>query len=137
MGMTQISIRYQGHKHCDLTHGPSKARLETDAPKDNQGKGEAFSPTDLVAAALASCMLTVMAIEAEKTGLSLEGAHGEITKEMAAGPRRIVGLPARVHLPKALQPEDRKRLEDIARGCPVARSIHPDIRAVVEFVYDV
>lgn len=135
--MTQISIRYQGHKHCELIHGPSKAQLETDAPKDNQGKGEAFSPTDLVAAALASCMMTVMAIEAEKSGLSLEGAYGEISKEMGTGPRRIVALPARLHFPAKLKTDDRKRLEDIAHGCPVARSIHPDIRAGVEFSYDV
>ena len=135
--MTQISIHYQGQKHCELYHGPSQARIETDAPKDNQGKGEAFSPTDLVAAALASCMITVMAIEAEKSGLSLAGTRGEIKKEMAAAPRRIIGLPTRLHLPTVLKPEDRKRLEDIARHCPVARSIHPDILASVEFVYDV
>ena len=86
-------IEYTGNLHCEMEHGPSKTRLETDAPKDNMGKGEAFSPTDLVGAALASCAVTTMAIKAPKEGIPFTAAKGMVTKEMSSeGPRRIVQL---------------------------------------------
>ncbi len=135
--MVQISIRYGGQKHCDLTHGPSGSKIGTDAPKDNNGKGELFSPTDLVAAALGSCMLTVMGIAAEKEKLSLEGAYATVDKEMGTQPRRITSLISHLHLPKAWSLVDRQKMEAVALGCPVKQSLHPEMQIPVHFTYDV
>jgi uncharacterized OsmC-like protein len=121
--MVKISAQYLGEKRVQLIHAPSGRELQTDAPRDNNGRGESFSPTDLVAAGLASCALTVMAIAAEKEGLSLEGASAEVTKHMAAQPRRISRLDLLIRLPHHLTTADRQRLEVIARTCPVAESL--------------
>jgi len=88
--MVEIDIEYEGDLHCRAMHGPSSAVLSTDAPKDNQGKGEAFSPTDLLATALGACMMTVMGIYARTKGVDLKGTHVHVTKEMVADPRRRV-----------------------------------------------
>jgi putative redox protein len=133
--MVKMSVVYQGQKHCELTHEPSGSRIETDAPRDNQGKGERFSPTDLVGAALASCILTTIAIVAERDGLSIEGATADVSKEMIAQPRRIGQLPVKVKLPASLTPEQRAKLENAAHHCPVHKSLHPDIQAPIEFQY--
>ena len=133
--MVKISVTYQGKKHCDLLHHPSGSHIETDAPKDNQGKGERFSPTDLVAAALASCILTTMAIVADRDGFSIEGATADVEKEMTATPRRIGALPVRVTLPENLTPEQRSKLEHVAAHCPVHKSLHPDVQLPIQFEY--
>lgn len=133
----KMHITYQGQKHCELVHEPSKSKIETDAPKDNNGKGERFSPTDLMGAALGSCILTTMAINAEREGLSLTGAHASVEKIMADQPRRIESLPVHIHLPRALTAEQRRTMENIATSCPVHRSLNPDVRIPITFSYDV
>src|SRR4051812_19221357 len=90
--MVKMSALYQGEKHCELTHEPSHTHIETDAPRDNQGKGERFSPTDLMGAAYMSCILTTMAIVAERDGVSIVGARAELGKEMVPEPRRVASL---------------------------------------------
>src|SRR3982751_709470 len=98
--MVEISVKYTGDLHCEATHGPSKSQISTDAPTDNKGKGESFSPTDLVATALATCMSTTMGIAAEDHGLNLNGMTVRVRKEMSKdAPRRIIGLPSEVHIP--------------------------------------
>ena len=132
--MVRIHEVYEGDLHTVCRHEPSGAALETDAPRDNQGRGESFSPTDLVAAALGSCMLTIMGIEARKQGWALEGASASVEKHMSAGlPRRIEGLVLRFAMPRGLPDAARPVLEEIAHTCPVCRSIHPDIVVDVGF----
>jgi uncharacterized OsmC-like protein len=133
--MVKMSAVYTGDKHCDLTHEPSGSQLETDAPKDNQGKGERFSPTDLIGASLASCILTTMAIVAERDGVSLKGARIEATKEMNAQPRRIAHLSLRVAMPHSIPQEYRSKLENAAELCPVKKSLHPDVKISMNFEY--
>nr|BFD58158.1 OsmC family protein [Bdellovibrio sp. CKG001]BFD61585.1 OsmC family protein [Bdellovibrio sp. HM001]BFD65370.1 OsmC family protein [Bdellovibrio sp. HAGR004] len=135
--MVKMSAVYQGEKHCEITHGPSSSRIETDAPRDNNGKGEAFSPTDLLGAAMGSCMMTVMAIAAEKDGVELKGARVEVEKEMGTNPRRIVKLNVVLHMPQSVPHDYRKKLEDIAMTCPVKQSVHPDMQVPVLFHYDI
>jgi putative redox protein len=137
----EIDIVYQGNLRCTATHGPSQTRLETDAPVDNHGKGERFSPTDLVGAALGSCVLTIMGIIAERHQLDLTGTQVHVTKEMAQAPvRRIAKLPVTVTIPadkaRLLSEADRGKLEAGARHCPVHQSLHPDIYAPIDFVYE-
>lgn len=133
--MVKMSCQYEGQKHCSLTHAPSGSKIETDAPKDNMGKGERFSPTDLVGAALASCILTTMAIVAERDGIAFGEAKAEVSKEMANNPRKIAALPVIVTMPSGLTPEQRKKLEHVAHTCPVHRSLHPDLQLPITFVY--
>ncbi|WP_347356735.1 OsmC family protein [Bdellovibrio sp.] len=135
--MVKMSAVYQGEKHCEITHGPSSSCIETDAPKDNNGKGEAFSPTDLLGAAMGSCMMTVMAIAAEKDGVELKGARVEVEKEMGINPRRIVKLNVVLHMPQNIPHDYRKKLEQIAMTCPVKQSVHPDMQVPVLFHYDI
>ena len=134
--MVKMSITYVGQKHCELTHGPSGSKIETDAPKDNQGLGEKFSPTDLVGAALGSCILTTMAINAEKEGLSIVGAKCQVGKEMITQPRKIGTLSVSITLPAKLKPEDRVKMEKIAASCPVTQSLHPDLKIPMSFIYE-
>ncbi len=134
--MVKIKALYQGNLHCLLTHGPSGQTIETDAPKDNMGKGAAFSPTDLLAASLVSCILTTMGIYAQKHGIDLKGAQADITKEMSADAmRRIVKLSIQVRMPKGIKPDDRKTLERIGQNCPVHKSLHPDLQTPTVFTY--
>lgn len=133
--MVKMTVNYQGQLHCELTHAPSGSKIETDAPKDNQGRGEQFSPTDLVGAALASCILTTMAIVAERDGLSMAGARAEVVKEMSPQPRRIASLSVKLWLSAALTAEQRKKLEHAAHACPVHKSLHPDVQMPIEFIY--
>ncbi len=129
-------IVYTGNLHCELTHVLSGNRVETDAPPDNQGKGEAFSPTDLCATSLAACMLTTMAIRIRDRGISIDGATAEITKIMAADPRRIRRIEVRLTMPKnGYSDADKKLLTHIADTCPVALSLHPELEQAVEFVW--
>lgn len=135
--MVKMTAVYQGEKHCEITHGPSGAVISTDAPKDNNGKGEAFSPTDMVGAATGSCMLTVMAIAAEKDGVSLLNSRVTVEKEMNPNPRKVAKLTVVLHLPQSVPHEYRKKLQDIALSCPVKLSLHPDVLMPVVFHYDI
>ena len=132
--MVQITIAYQGGLRCEATHGPSKSRLFTDAPLDNQGKGEAFSPTDLVATALGTCILTTMGIVAARHGWSMEGATASVVKEMVADPvRRIGRLRVVLDLPTPLEAKARDALERAAHTCPVHKSLAESVEMPVEF----
>ena len=137
--MVEITATYEGQLHCTATHGPSGSTLPTDAPKDNMGRGEAFSPTDLVATALGTCMLTTMAIVAQRHGIELAGARVRVTKEMVSQPSRRIGtLGVEISLANAdLGEEDRTRLERAALHCPVHRSLHPDVQIPVTFRWGV
>ena len=134
--MVMMTGVYEGKKHCTLTHRPSLTKINTDAPKDNQGLGEAFSPTDLVGAALGSCILTTMAIYAEINGINLEGSSFQVTKKMNLAPRRIAALEVELTLPKTLAEDERKKLEEIAHSCPVTKSLHPDLKMPITFHYN-
>jgi len=134
--MVDIQIEYQGDLHCKATHGPSGAELTTDAPRDNQGRGESFSPTDLVATALGTCMLTIMGIAARTLNIDIAGATAAVEKEMTATPpRRIQRLAVRIHVPHATSPADREKLERAAHTCPVHKSLHPDVQIPIEFTW--
>lgn len=133
-----IEIEYLGDLHCRAMHGPSGSDLQTDAPTDNGGKGEAFSPTDLVATALGACLSTVMGLTARRTGIDLDGTRVRVLKEMTADPvRRIGRLTATVVFPpgRRFTPEDRARLERTATTCPVKQSLHPDVCVEIRFEY--
>src|SRR4026207_1931251 len=121
--MVQVSIDYSGMLHCSATHGPSATVLATDAPLDNQGKGEAFSPTDLVATALGTCIATTMAIVAERHQAELKGMTVQVAKEMVSDPRRVGRLTAGIHVPLAGDPPQRALLEKTGLGCPVHGSL--------------
>ncbi len=126
--MVSIQLEYQGGLHCAAVHGPSGSTLETDAPVDNNGRGEAFSPTDLVATALGSCMLTIMGIVAARKELPMEGARVNVRKFMSADtPRRISRLEVDLEIPLPSDHPERAMLEAAGRGCPVFQSIHPEI----------
>lgn len=134
--MVKISAEYQGDLRCKATHGPSGKILVTDAPVDNHGKGESFSPSDLVATALGTCMMTVMGIVAERNQIPYEGVCVEVNKEMSStAPRRISRLQVRLTMPTGLSAEQRTKLENTAHACPVHRSLNPDIEMDLEFVY--
>lgn len=134
--MIEIQGKYAGKKFVDIEH-PSGTLLRTDAPKDNLGEGSSFSPTDLVAAALGSCILTIMLNMSERSGWDLSGARFRVEKHMSPdSPRRIVALPIDFHLPKALPAEARVKLELAAKSCPVHHSLHPDIQVIVSYFYD-
>ncbi len=122
--MVEMTFVYSGGLHTQAKHGPSGSVVETDAPVDNRGKGEAFSPTDLLAASLASCMLTTMAIRGESDGWVIDGATARIEKLMALEPRRRVGrVVVALDIPPGLPEAARAPLEQAARGCPVASSL--------------
>ena len=133
--MVKITGEYQGDLHCRLTHGPSGQSIETDAPVDNNGRGEAFSPTDLCAASIASCMVTVMNIAARnRLKLDLKGTRFEVTKEMSAdSPRRIAQLKTEIWLPVPRSVDPQGILEAAALSCPVHHSLHPAIDRPVVF----
>lgn len=135
--MVEMEAVYTGCLRCTAKHLPSGSSITTDAPKDNQGRGEAFSPTDLAAAALGTCVLTIAGIYAQRHNLDLSGATARISKEMAAAPlRRIARITVKIKLPARVPPEHRKALESAAHACPVGHSLHPDVQQVVEFSYE-
>lgn len=132
--MVKISIRYEGELRCAAEHGPSGSEIQTDAPVDNHGRGECFSPTDLVAAGLGTCMATVMGIVAERHGIDLRGMQVEVTKEMSAdAPRRIARLATTIRMPIAADHPQRALLENAALICPVHQSLHPEVQKPVDF----
>jgi putative redox protein len=134
--MNTVETIYTGGLRTEMVHVKSGQAIITDAPVDNQGKGEAFSPTDLFSASLGSCMLTIMGIAAEKHGFSIEGAKISIVKIMVDNPRRISEIRVELVFPKLEYTEGQKRLLDhISKTCPVALSIHPDIKQIVNLHY--
>jgi putative redox protein len=135
--MVTTSAVYDGNKACTLTHSESGTSIRSDAPRDIGGSASAFSPTDLVGAALAGCILTTMAMFAERHEVDITGATATVTKEMTTdAPRRIARLAATVTLPAARVPVAfRERLEKAGHACPVNKSLHPDIEAPVTYAY--
>jgi putative redox protein len=131
--MTTVSITYEGDLHCRAVHGPSGSTLVTDAPADNQGKGEHFSPTDLVATALGTCILTVIAMKAESLGLDLSGAAVVVDKQMLSGPRRIGRLATTVTIPRRISAREQKLLEAAAHTCPVHKSMSAEVEMPIAF----
>ena len=133
--MTHLSGNYLGDLRCQSTHEDSGKRLITDAPKDNEGKGESFSPTDLVATSLANCMLTIMAIRAKNKKIELGKVTYTVQKIMASNPRRISEVKINFRLEKAINEEDRTYLEQEAKACPVALSLSKELKQSVSFQY--
>lgn len=128
-------IIYQGDLRTECEHIQSGNKYITDAPLDNQGKGEAFSPTDNVATSLASCMFTIMGIKAKDMNLNLKGAYAHVTKHMAANPRRISKIEVAFFLNPDFNEKEKTILENAAKTCPVIYSLHPDIEKAVSFKY--
>ena len=132
--MIEIHIDYKGDLHCQATHGPSDSILETDAPVDNNGRGEAFSPTDLLATSLGTCMATVLGIAANRKGIPVEGMNVKVRKFMSDDqPRRVAKLEVDIYVPISEEHVDRRLLQSAALGCPVHYSIHPDIEVVINW----
>lgn len=130
------NVIYKGNQRNLLTHHSSKSTIETDAPVDNNGKGERFSPTDLLATSLAACAMTIMGMKSEAMGLDIQGLTMEVTKIMYAEPRRVGEIEIKVVIPEHLQNLDKKSitiLRNSAKTCPVAKSIHPDIKVTVDW----
>lgn len=134
--MTAVTIEYQGDLHCKATHELSGTVLTTDAPRDNHGKGESFSPTDLVATALGSCILSVMGIKARFLKLDISGATAMVDKEMVNAPtRRIKKITVKVHIPLRPSAEHMRELKAAAHTCPVHKSLHPDVETPIEITW--
>lgn len=133
--MVQIDIRYEGNLRCRATHSSSQAELATDAPVDNHGRGESFSPTDLLATALGTCMLTLMGIAAQRHDWELGEATVRVQKKMAADPRRVGELEVLITVPAQLDERARTTLERAALSCPVHKSLHPDVNIPVRFAW--
>ncbi|MBX2827877.1 MAG: OsmC family protein [Flavobacteriaceae bacterium] len=133
--MSTSKVTYLGNLRTKCEHLKSGNTYITDAPTDNNGKGEAFSPTDTVATGLANCMLTVMGIKARDMNVALDGSAAEVTKTMAAHPRRISKIEVVLHLPKGVNEKQRKILEHTANTCPVHHSLHPDIEKAISFLW--
>lgn len=135
--MITSKIEYLGELRTEATHIQSNSLIHTDAPKDNHGKGEAFSPTDLIATALGSCMISVMGIVALKEGITtVEGTIAEVIKVMYTEPRRIGEIHIKITFPKKNFTDKEKLMyERAAHTCPVAKSLHPDLKQIIEFVW--
>ncbi len=134
--MVSIHVNYEGDLRCRAVHGPSQIELVTDAPVDNHGRGESFSPTDLVATALAACLATVIGIKARQKNLDVTGMTVDVEKHMSQDtPRRIVALPVRIFVPLPPDHPDRRLLEAVALACPVHQSLHPDIDKTVTWTW--
>ncbi len=135
--MTTSKIKYLGNLRCESIHLASSSTILTDAPTDNHGKGEAFSPTDLMATSLGNCMLTVMGIKASLNQWDIDGATVAITKIMGEGPRRVIQIDAIVTFPPGdFDGKTRKILEHTALSCPVSQSLHPDLKQNIVFVWE-
>ena len=128
-------VTYLGSLRTEAEHLQSGTKIITDAPVDNHGKGESFSPTDTVATALATCMLTIMGIKAEALEIAIEGTTAQVTKTMAANPRRISKIEVVFSFPKKYDDKVMKVLENAARTCPVFYSLHPDMEKEIRFIW--
>ena len=133
--MSTSKIIYKNRLRTEAQHIASGQKIITDAPLDNNGKGESFSPTDLVATALASCMITIMAIAAEKNGINISETSASVKKVMGINPRTISDIVIEIKMSKDLALKDRKRLEKAALACPVHKSLHPDMNKEITFSY--
>lgn len=133
--MVHIDATYQGSLRCEAVHAPSGTTIVTDAPVDHCGKGESFSPTDMLATALGTCMLTVMGIVAERNGWEVEGATASLDKKMVADPRRVGEVEVVIAVPRELDAQARETLERAALGCPVAESLGDRVSQSVRFVW--
>ncbi|HQQ93214.1 MAG TPA: OsmC family protein [Bacteroidia bacterium] len=135
--MSTSRVKYLGELRTEAVHLLSGSVIYTDAPPDNQGKGERFSPTDLAATSLANCMLTVMGIASRKEGITpIDGTEAEVTKVMYADPRRIGEIHVTLRFPKAsFSDKEKKIYEHTAHTCPVAKSLHPDIKQMITFIW--
>lgn len=131
--MSTSKVTYLGNLRTECIHLQSGSTYITDAPVDNNGRGEAFSPTDTVATGLSNCMLTVMGIKAQNMGVNMDGTTAEVTKYMVADPRRISKIEVILHFPPDIDEKSQKILEHTARTCPVAKSLHPDIEQIIVF----
>jgi uncharacterized OsmC-like protein len=129
------SVEYLGNLRTTATHLASEKIIITDAPVDNHGKGEAFSPTDLVATALASCLITIMGIKARNLEVDIDGTKAEVTKVMGTEPRRIVEVKIDVFFPKSFDEKKQKLLEKAGLTCPIANSLHPDLNQRIRFIW--
>ena len=127
------SIKYEGNLRCSALHIQSGTAIETDAPTDNRGRGEKFSPTDLLCVSLATCMLTTMAIKAGDLQVDITNSSADVTKYMLSDPRRVGKIEVAVNLPANGNERDRKILEKTGDNCPVMKSIHPDIEVVISY----
>src|SRR5580692_7842342 len=134
--MPTIETKYLGGLRTEATHVQSGTKIITDAPVDNQGKGEAFSPTDLLSASLASCMLTIMGIKARNSYIDIDGTTCSITKIMAADPRRVVEIVINFKFPKTYTEKEQELLERSALTCPVYYSVHEDLKKTVDFGWE-
>ncbi len=135
--MVEINVSYEGGLRCTAVHGPSRTELLTDAPVDNMGKGESFSPTDLMATALATCIATTIGIVAQRKGFDVAGMRVHVEKHMSTdSPRRIAKLPVKLWMPLPPDHPERPLLEKTAHGCPVHQSMHPDVQMPIEFVWE-
>ena len=132
--MVKMTAEYNGGLHCTAVHGPSRNRIDTDAPVDNQGRGEAFSPTDLAGASLLTCMMTTMDIFARRHGIDLTGMRGEVTKEMSATPpRRIARLSVQIWIPLPRSADPENIVEAAGLGCPMQLSLGAGVERPVAF----
>ena len=131
--MTKMLTIYKGNLRNEVTHLQSGTKILTDAPLDNHGKGESFSPTDLLASSLGCCMLTIMGISAQSYGFSLEGTRVETEKIMGTDPRRVVEIKIDFHFPEGsnFTPQQKRIIESAAKTCPVANSLHPDLKKTI------
>ena len=130
--MTKMRVNYLGNLRCDVEHLASGSHLETDAPVDNKGKGEKFSPTDLLCVSLVTCILTTIAIAAEERGWKFEGATGEFEKVMVGPPRRVGEVNITLTIPSHDYTDEIKtKIERYVQACPVSRSLHPDVQKTV------
>ena len=128
-------VEYKGELRTEAVHLKSGKTIITDAPIDNHGKGEAFSPTDLVATALGSCMITIMGIVAEREGIILNGTTAEVEKVMATSPRRIGEVKIKIKFIQKLNRDQKDKLERAAKSCPVSGSLSENLKETVEFIY--
>lgn len=133
--MATAHVTYLGNLRTENKHLKSGNSYFTDAPTDNQGKGEAFSPTDTVATGLANCMLTIMGIKANSMDIDLTGATAEVTKTMTAEPRRISKIEINFAMPSGIDAKSQKILEHTGNNCPVHHSLHPEIQKVITFIW--
>jgi putative redox protein len=133
--METVKTSYLGDLRTEATHIRSGKKITTDAPIDNQGKGEFFSPTDLLATALGSCMLTIMGIAARTHGFDIDGTDVSITKVMGTNPRRVVEVAVELNFPHDYSEKQKRIIEISAKECPVANSLHPELKQTVVFNY--
>lgn len=133
--MATLKSLYRGELRTEVEHLQSQTTIITDAPTDNNGRGEAFSPTDLVAAGLGSCMVTIMGMAARTHGFNIDGTTISTTKVMGTAPRRIVEIIVELNFPSDYEPKHRRIIEAAAKECPAANSLHPDLKQTVIFNY--